>query len=111
VLCHADRHGWTVLVRGDDEVAIVDWDEPLLAPKERDLMFVGAASDASGATPEECRTSAQVISSAGHGQAACAALTGPAARLCREDSIAAGPPDTGTVLKGPAPARLSSGSG
>jgi spectinomycin phosphotransferase len=41
VLCHADLHGRNVLVRGDDEVAIVDWDEPILAPKERDLMFIG----------------------------------------------------------------------
>jgi spectinomycin phosphotransferase len=28
-------------VGADDELAIVDWDEPILAPKERDLMFIG----------------------------------------------------------------------
>ena len=25
----------------DNELTIVDWDEPILAPKERDLMFIG----------------------------------------------------------------------
>jgi spectinomycin phosphotransferase len=40
-VCHSDLHGRNVLVRGDDEMAIVDWDTPILAPKERDLMFVG----------------------------------------------------------------------
>jgi len=41
VVCHADLHGRNVLVGPDDELAIVDWDEPILAPKERDLMFIG----------------------------------------------------------------------
>ena len=41
VVCHSDLHGRNVLVGTDDEVAIVDWDEPILAPKERDLMFIG----------------------------------------------------------------------
>jgi spectinomycin phosphotransferase len=41
VICHSDLHARNVLTNGDDEVAIVDWDEPILAPKERDLMFVG----------------------------------------------------------------------
>jgi spectinomycin phosphotransferase len=41
VLCHSDLHAWNVLVGDDDELAIVDWDEPILASKERDLMFVG----------------------------------------------------------------------
>ncbi|HBY97070.1 MAG: aminoglycoside phosphotransferase family protein [Ardenticatenaceae bacterium] len=40
-VCHADLHGRNVLVGMDDELAIVDWDEPILAPKERDLMFIG----------------------------------------------------------------------
>jgi spectinomycin phosphotransferase len=40
-VCHSDLHGRNVLVGTDDEVAIVDWDEPILAPKERDLMFIG----------------------------------------------------------------------
>jgi spectinomycin phosphotransferase len=41
VVCHSDLHGWNVLVGADEELAIVDWDEPILAPKERDLMFIG----------------------------------------------------------------------
>lgn len=40
VLCHADIHTGNVLLDPDQRVWIVDWDETLLAPKERDLMFV-----------------------------------------------------------------------
>jgi spectinomycin phosphotransferase len=39
-VCHSDLHGGNVLVGADEELAIVDWDEPILAPKERDLMFI-----------------------------------------------------------------------
>jgi spectinomycin phosphotransferase len=42
VLCHTDLHAGNVLLGVDDELAIVDWDDPLLAPRERDLMFFGA---------------------------------------------------------------------
>lgn len=42
VLCHSDIHGGNVLLQGDDALYIVDWDEPMMAPKERDLMFIGA---------------------------------------------------------------------
>ncbi len=41
VLCHSDIHGGNVLLNGDNTLYIVDWDEPMLAPKERDLMFIG----------------------------------------------------------------------
>ena len=41
VMCHSDLHGGNVLLGADDALAIVDWDEPILAPKERDLMFIG----------------------------------------------------------------------
>ncbi len=40
VLCHADLHTWNVLVDAGRQMWIVDWDEVMLAPKERDLMFV-----------------------------------------------------------------------
>lgn len=41
VLCHSDIHGGNVLIDKNDTLYIVDWDEPVLAPKERDLMFIG----------------------------------------------------------------------
>lgn len=40
VFCHSDIHGGNVLLDGDS-LYIVDWDDPILAPKERDLMFIG----------------------------------------------------------------------
>jgi len=40
VLCHGDLHAWNVLVDSDNHLWIVDWDEAVLAPRERDLMFV-----------------------------------------------------------------------
>ena len=41
VLCHSDIHGGNVLIDGNDSIYIVDWDDPIMAPKERDLMFIG----------------------------------------------------------------------
>lgn len=41
VLCHTDLHAGNVLLGANDALAIVDWDEPIFAPTERDLMFVG----------------------------------------------------------------------
>jgi spectinomycin phosphotransferase len=40
VLCHADLHTWNVLLDAAQQLWLVDWDETMLAPKERDLMFV-----------------------------------------------------------------------
>jgi spectinomycin phosphotransferase len=42
VLCHGDIHAGNVLITNDGNLYIVDWDEPIMAPKERDLMFIGA---------------------------------------------------------------------
>lgn len=41
VLCHSDIHGGNVLMDGNDFIYMVDWDDPIMAPKERDLMFIG----------------------------------------------------------------------
>ncbi len=41
VLCHSDIHGGNVLIHDNSNIYIVDWDEPIMAPKERDLMFIG----------------------------------------------------------------------
>jgi len=40
VLCHADIHTANILITQEQNMLIVDWDDTLLAPKERDLMFV-----------------------------------------------------------------------
>lgn len=50
VVCHADSHPHNVLVQSDGTVWLVDWDEAIYAPKERDLMFVGRSA-AMGGTP------------------------------------------------------------
>lgn len=41
VLCHSDIHAGNVLIEEKGSLFIVDWDDPILAPKERDLMFMG----------------------------------------------------------------------
>jgi spectinomycin phosphotransferase len=40
VLCHTDFHTNNVMLDRENRLWIVDWDSPLLAPKERDLKFV-----------------------------------------------------------------------
>ena len=53
VLCHSDVHAANVLVDLGGALYIVDWDEPVYAPKERDLMFPGGAQGFLGYDPEE----------------------------------------------------------
>ena len=48
VLCHSDTHGGNLLISDKDELYIVDWDYPILSPKERDLMFIGGGFIGSG---------------------------------------------------------------
>jgi spectinomycin phosphotransferase len=55
VLCHADIHTNNVMLDTDGRVWIVDWDETVLAPKERDLMFAvggGISRDLVGPSEE-----------------------------------------------------------
>ncbi len=40
MICHTDIHLANVLVSSDEQIHIVDWDAVMLAPKERDLMFI-----------------------------------------------------------------------
>lgn len=40
VICHADIHPGNLIADGDGALHVVDWDTPILAPRERDLMFV-----------------------------------------------------------------------
>ncbi len=52
VLCHADIHRANIILDAEGTIHIVDWDEALLAPKERDLMFFiddSPSSDAAAA--------------------------------------------------------------
>lgn len=42
VLCHGDLHAGNVLIGPAGQLAFIDWDSTLLAPRERDLMFPGA---------------------------------------------------------------------
>lgn len=41
VLCHSDLHAGNILIDENNALYIVDWNEPIMAPKERDLMFIG----------------------------------------------------------------------
>ncbi len=52
VVCHTDAHAGNVLL-ADDAFYLVDWDAPLLALRERDLMFIGGGQGFIGVTPDE----------------------------------------------------------
>jgi spectinomycin phosphotransferase len=53
VLCHGDIHAGNVLLADNGGVYIVDWDDPIMAPKERDLMFIGGGIENVWNNPEE----------------------------------------------------------
>jgi spectinomycin phosphotransferase len=56
ILCHSDIHAGNILIDANAAFYIVDWDNPILAPKERDLMFVGGGQGFAGHTPQEEET-------------------------------------------------------
>jgi len=56
VLCHSDIHAGNVLIEPTGALRIVDWDNPIMAPKERDLMFIGGGLWGEAGTPQEEET-------------------------------------------------------
>jgi spectinomycin phosphotransferase len=56
VVCHSDVHAGNILIDKQDHFHIVDWDNPILAPRERDLMFIGGGQGFRGHTPAEEQT-------------------------------------------------------
>jgi spectinomycin phosphotransferase len=53
VLCHSDIHPGNLFIDSAGALFIVDWDSPILAPKERDLIFVGGGQGYVGITADE----------------------------------------------------------
>ncbi len=56
IVCHSDIHAGNILIDGRGAFYIVDWDNPIQAPKERDLMFVGGGQGFTGHTAQEEET-------------------------------------------------------
>jgi len=52
VLCHSDIHAGNLLLGANDALYIVDWDNPIFAPKELDLAMVGGSAVWNGAREE-----------------------------------------------------------
>jgi spectinomycin phosphotransferase len=44
VLCHSDIHPGNLHLAAEESLYIVDWDNPIYAPRERDLMLIGGSS-------------------------------------------------------------------
>lgn len=51
VICHADLHPANLLRDRTGHVFVIDWDEVMLAPKERDFLFIKESSDDSETLP------------------------------------------------------------
>jgi spectinomycin phosphotransferase len=52
VICHADLHPGNLIRRQPNHVFVIDWDDVMVAPKERDFLFVGEVPAADSARPE-----------------------------------------------------------
>ncbi len=53
VLCHSDIHAGNVLIDVTGRLYVIDWDNLILAPKERDLMFIGGGIGGIWSSPRE----------------------------------------------------------
>ena len=53
VVCHTDLHPGNLFIDTTGALFIVDWDYPALAPKERDLMFIGGGQGFRGRSAQE----------------------------------------------------------
>lgn len=52
-LCHSDLHAGNLLLAEGGSLYIVDWDEPVFAPPERDLMCAGSGIMGGWRSPQE----------------------------------------------------------
>ncbi len=53
VVCHSDIHAGNILIDTNGSLHIVDWDNPILAPQEHDLMFIGGGQGFTEHTAQE----------------------------------------------------------
>jgi spectinomycin phosphotransferase len=53
VLCHSDIHPGNLFIDKNGTLFIVDWDSTVLAPKERDLMFISGGQGYVGVSDQE----------------------------------------------------------
>jgi len=53
VLCHSDLHAGNLLIDATGRLYIVDWDAPILAPRECDLMYAGGGQFPAARSPAE----------------------------------------------------------
>jgi len=53
IVCHSDLHAGNLHLGTDNSLYIVDWDAPILAPKERDLMVAGSGLMGGWRSPQE----------------------------------------------------------